>query len=169
MAIFAIVRQVDCNAEVWGTYHYNAMQPVNQDAFVQLVLEEAAKHDKKLEKVMPDLAMELLPVEAPYIHNSALNCAKLMATFGIKQRSRGPGVIEVIEALYGVRKKAPAVKARPKVEEKPEAAPKAASTPQEKNKTGSSTRRKKTATANSPRRAKRPARKAAGQKQSPSP
>ncbi len=167
--ILGIALQVDCNASVWGTYHYNAMQPVNQDAFVQLALEEAAKHDKRLEKVMPDLAIELLPVEAPYIHNSALNCTKIMATFGIKQRSRGPGVVELIEALYGVRKKTPAAKAKPKVEVKPQAAVEAEAPPSKKGKAGPAASRKKTAKASSPRRAKRPARKAAGQKQSPSP
>ncbi len=166
--ILGIALQVDCNASVWGTYHYNSKQPVNQDAFVQLVLEEAAKHDKRLEKVMPDLAMELLPVEAPYIHNSALNCTKLMATFGIKQRSRGSGVVEVIEALYGVRNKTPAVKARPRIEEKLEAAHKAGKPLPRKGKTRPATPRGKNTTPNSPRRAKRPARKGAGQKQLPS-
>lgn len=111
-AIFAIVKQIDCNAEVWGTYHYNAMQPVNQGQFVQHFLEEAAKLDKALEKLLPSLDIELLPVELPYIRNSALNCEKIMATFGIKQRSRVEGVREVLDGLYGVmktstRKKAP--------------------------------------------------------------
>ena len=101
-----IVYQVDCHAEVWGTYHYNAMQPVNQDGFVMHVLEEAAKLDKELEKILPELEIELLPVERPYIRNSALNCAKIMATFGIKQRSRGEGVTGVINEIYGIKKAA---------------------------------------------------------------
>lgn len=166
--ILGIARQVDCNASVWGTYHYNAMQPVNQDAFVQMVLEEAARHDKRLEKVMPDLAIDLLPVEAPYIQNSALNCARIMATFGIKQRSRGAGVVSVIESLYGIRPKAPQATRKPDVDVAPEVAP--ATQPVPANaKAGQGPRRKKTATANSTRRAKRPARKGAGQKQSPLP
>lgn len=149
--ILGIARQVDCNAEVWGTYHYNAMQPVNQDQFVQHVLEEAGKLDKVLAAVLPDLKIELLPVEKPYIHHSSLNCEKLMATFGIKQRSRGAGVIAVLEALYGVKRPEP-----PKKEVAPAAPDKPARTP-------SSARRSKTP-AKSPRRAKRPARKAAARK-----
>ena len=164
-AIYGIVRQVDCNAEVWGTYHYNAMQPVNQDAFVQHVLEEAAKHDKKLEKALGNLDVELLPVDAPYIQNSALNCEKIMATFGIKQRSRGAGVVDVIEAIYGVKKKAPAPRPR-KVA--------AVKTPEKQDgkktarKNSKNTPRKKKPAAKAPRRGKRPARKAEAQKPSPS-
>lgn len=102
--ILGIINQVDCHAEVWGTYHYNALQPVNQDQFVLHVLEEAVKLDKTLEKLMPALDMQLLPVESPYIRNSALNCGKIMSTFGIKQRSRGDGVTGVLEGIYGVKK-----------------------------------------------------------------
>ena len=101
--ILGIINQVDCNAEVWGTYHYNALQPVNQDQFVLHVLEEAAKLDKVLEKILPALDIELLSVESPYIRNSALNCVKIMSTFGIKQRSRGDGVIGVLEEIYGLK------------------------------------------------------------------
>lgn len=163
--LLAIVQQVDCNAEVWGTYHYNAMQPVNQDAFVQHVLEEAAKHDKQLAKILPDLNIEHLPIEAPYIHNSALNCEKIMATFGIKQRSRGPGVVEVIGQIYGIAPKEPEPKPvpQPKAEEQ--------ETPAKEKKTSGKkapAKRKKAATATS-RRGKRPAKKAAAQKSSPSP
>ena len=159
--IFAIVKQVDCNAEVWGTYHYNAMQPVKQDQFVEHVLEEAAKMDKELAKLLPSLEIELLPVELPYIHNSALNCEKIMATFGIKQHSRGEGVTAVLEKIYGITKAAPARKKNPK-----------AARPTAK-KTGRSNQAKasaknKAAQAKSPTRSKRPAKKAARQKSSPS-
>ncbi len=105
--ILGMVKQVDCNAEVWGTYHYNAMQPVNQDQFVMHVLEEAARLDPALDKVLPSLEIELLPVERPYIRNSALNVRKIMGTFGIKQHSRGPGITAVLEEIYGIEKEKP--------------------------------------------------------------
>jgi dTDP-4-dehydrorhamnose reductase len=166
--IFGIVKQVDCNANAWGTYHYNAMQPVNQDSFVQHVLDEAAKLDKRLDKIMPDLKLELLPVAAPYIKNSALNCEKLMATFGIKQRTRGSGVIDVIESLYGFKKKAPAPKAKPEATAISDLSEQDAM-PEVNKDTARSTARRNKAVSNSNRRAKRPARKAAKQKPSPSP
>ena len=161
--IFGIVKQVDCNANAWGTYHYNAMQPVNQDAFVQHVLEEAAKLDKKLARVIPDLTLELLPVAAPYIQNSALNCSKLMATFGIKQRSRGVGVIDVIESLYGIKKKTPVPKTRTAADPRPEPGT-PGDNPAPKSDHARSTTRRKNSTGGSQRRVKRPAKKAAAQK-----
>lgn len=152
--ILAINRQIDCNAEVWGTYHYNAMQPVNQDQFVQYVLDEAAKLDKALAKILPSLEIELLPVELPYIRNTSLNCDKIMATFGIKQRSRGEGLIAALEEIYGVVKPAP-VKAKPKAKSK-------------KNKSAgtkaNTARKKQSAPAKNPKRSKPPAKKAAKQK-----
>ncbi len=105
--VYAIIMQIDCNAQAWGTYHYNALQPLNQDQFVELVLEEAAKLDKDIDKLLPSLKIERLPVELPYLKNSSLNCEKIMGTFGIKQRSRGEGVVNVLEQMYGVRSKQP--------------------------------------------------------------
>lgn len=166
--IFGIVKQVDCNADVWGTYHYNATQPVNQDAFVQHVLEEAAKLDKRLDKIMPDLKLELLTVSAPYIRNSALNCEKIIATFGIKQRTRGSGVIDVIESLYGFKKKAPELTSQPVAPATAVLAEQEELPDGNKEMSRQTARRNKSA-ANSNRRAKRPAKKAAGRKQSPSP
>ena len=163
--ILAIVKQVDCNAQAWGTYHYNAMQPVNQDQFVQMVLEECAKHDPALAKVMPDLKIEPLPVEAPYIRNSALNCEKLLYNFGIKQRSRGPGTIQVLEAIYGVKPKAKAPEKKPVAKADTDMPPEPIPAP--------AMTRARPATppkaAKAPKRQKRPARKAATRKASPSP
>lgn len=161
--ILAIVKQVDCNAEVWGTYHYNTMQPVNQDQFVLHVLEECAKLDPELAALLPKLAIELLPVEPPYIRNSALNCEKLMYTFGIKQHSRGPGVTRVIEQIYGVEREPAAPK--PAVAAEAEAGPDKSAAAARTRKGGT---RAKKAAAKSPRRRKPPAKKAATRKQSPS-
>jgi len=169
--VLGIARQVDCNAEVWGVYHYSALQPVNQDQFVLHCLEEAAKHDPVLAEKMTSMVMDLLPVEAPYIRNTSLNCEKIMMTFGIKQRSRAAGVTEVIEALYGIKPE-PVVSladksATSKVRGK--------SSPARSAKDGEKTSAEPVGTdkrqnqVKSPRRAKRPARKAAARKKSPSP
>jgi len=159
--IYAIIMQIDCNAQAWGTYHYNALQPVNQDQFVQLVLEEAAKLDKDIDKLLPRLEIELLPVELPYIINSALNCEKIMGTFGIKQRSRGQGVVEVLEQMYGVRKPSPSRKNS--ADSKKTAAAKKKATRKKVHKAERKTQKQKTR-AKSAKRSKPPARKAAKQK-----
>jgi len=155
--ILGIVKQVDCNAEVWGTYHYNAMQPVNQDQFVQHVLEEAARLDNALDKVLPSLEIELLPVERPYIRNSALNASKIMGTFGIKQHSRGAGVTAVLEEIYGVEKELPEVQGNSV----------AAVSDNERQASTTTRAKRKKESAKNPRKSKPPAKKAAKQKQSP--
>jgi len=149
-----IVKQVDCNAEVWGTYHYNAMQAVNQDQFVLHVLEEAAKLDAELDKILPSLEIELLPVERPYIRNSALNASKIMGTFGIKQHSRGPGVTAVLEEIYGVKKEKPPVQGNSAA---------IASDNESQARPKTKTKRKKVS-AKKPRQSMPPAKKAAKQK-----
>lgn len=158
--IYAVIKQVDCNAEAWGTFHYNAMQPVNQDQFVEQLLEEAATLDKALEKILPSLEVDLLPVELPYIQNSALNCEKIKATFGIKQHQRSPGLKAVLEKLYGVSKgKAPASRSKT-----------AGARRNARKKSGEAAGKKKARpksrkpAAKSPRRSKQPARKAATRK-----
>ena len=100
--IIAMSRQLDCNAEVWGTYHYCALQPVNQDQFVMQILEAAAALDPDLAEKMTSMEIDLLDVKPPYIRNTSLNCDKIMATFGIKQRSRGEGIRSVLNNIYGV-------------------------------------------------------------------
>jgi len=160
--IYAIVNQIDCNADVWGTYHYNTIQPVNQGQFVQHLLEEAAKLDKALDKLLPSLDIELLPVELPYIPNSALNCEKLKATFGIKQRSRVEGIKAVLDELYGVRKPA-ARKKKPKATVKAKTNARKAPSKADKAKKKADVKKQTTAAKKS-RRSQPSAKKAAKQK-----
>lgn len=159
--IYAIIMQIDCNAQTWGTYHYNALQPVNQDQFVQLMLEEAAKLDKDIDKLLPKLEFDLLPVELPYINNSALNCEKIMGTFGIKQRSRGQGVVEVLEQMYGVKKPLPSKK-KSAVSKKTTTRKQKAT--RKKAQEADSKSKKQAPRAKSAKHSKQPARKAAKQK-----
>lgn len=104
--IFAISKQLDCNAEPWGIYHYCALQAISEEQFVDLLLHEAAQADKALKKELEHLEINILPLEKPYISNSALGCQKIMETFGIKQRSRASEVSIIIESLAKPAKKA---------------------------------------------------------------
>ncbi len=99
--ILAIMRQIDCGAEVWGTYHYCALMPQSQQQFVEFVLKEAAKFDEELAACIDQLSFKVVPVVKPYIKNTVLSTHRIMDTFGIKQRSRAAAVIKVLEKLYG--------------------------------------------------------------------
>jgi hypothetical protein len=97
-----VARQFDCAAEVWGTYHYVAQQPLSQEAFVEQVLHEAAKYDHELSKAVSQLQFTKRPVQLPYIANSVLNGQKLFETFGIKARPRNAAVTALVKQLYGL-------------------------------------------------------------------
>lgn len=98
----AVAEQVDCQAQVWGTYHYCALQPMSEAQFVNAFLREAMDYDPALKKLEDAIEIAVRPAEPPYIANTALNCQKIMETFGIKQRSRSGEVSRVLKAIYGI-------------------------------------------------------------------
>lgn len=98
--LLAIARQVDCAAELWGTYHYCALQPMSQDHFIDGFLQEAAKYDAELGALLGALQITKLPVQLPYIANTVLSSQRLFETFGIKQRSRAQEINALLQAIY---------------------------------------------------------------------
>ena len=103
----AIARQVDCTAEVWGTYHYCALQPMSQEHFVEQFLHEAGKYDPELAELLPQLQITKLPVQKPYIPNTVLSTQRIFETFGIKQRSRAGELTALLQQLYGIEQPEP--------------------------------------------------------------
>lgn len=97
--LLGIARQVDCSAEVWGTYHYCALQPLAQETFIELMLQEVAKYDVEVAALLPKLQITKEPAEKPWIANSALGVQKVFETFGIKQRTRVGAVNAVLQQL----------------------------------------------------------------------
>ncbi len=85
--LLAIALQVDCDAEVWGTYHYCGLETKRESEFVQHVLKLAAQYDENVYKLLDHLSLNLLRAEKPEIANSTLATKKIFDTFGIKQRS----------------------------------------------------------------------------------
>jgi dTDP-4-dehydrorhamnose reductase len=98
----AIARQVDCVADVWGTYHYCALQPMSQEHFVEQFLHEAGKYDAELAEILPQLQITKLPVQKPYVPNTVLSTQRIFETFGIKQRSRAGELTALLQQLYGI-------------------------------------------------------------------
>lgn len=101
--LLAISRQVDCAAEVWGTYHYCALQPMGQEHFIEYFLHEAAKYDDRLAEALGRLQITRLPVQLPYIPNSVLSSQHLFETFGIKQRARGSEINALLQDIYQIQ------------------------------------------------------------------
>lgn len=98
--LFAINRQLDCNASPWGTYHYCALQATHRHTFVEDFLTEASKFDKPLAAVIDNLEITTKESTKTQLENSVVDCQLIMSGFGIKQRSRGTTVKELIASLY---------------------------------------------------------------------
>jgi dTDP-4-dehydrorhamnose reductase len=98
--ILAIAFQVDCQASVWGTYHYCGLETKRESEFVQHVLKLAAQYDESVYRLLDHLSLNLLRPELPEIVNTTLATKKVFDTFGIKQRSWHGCLQTLIKNLY---------------------------------------------------------------------
>lgn len=99
-AILAVIRQVDCDANVWGTYHYSGLETRKEIEFARQVLKYAANHDEEIYQLLDNTKIrESLP-RLPEIPNSTLSSKKIFDTFGIKQKSWHGDLQESIKMLY---------------------------------------------------------------------
>ena len=44
--LVAMLKQINCGAEVWGTYHYCASEPVSESGFAEIVIAEASQYQE---------------------------------------------------------------------------------------------------------------------------
>ena len=102
-AIFAVAQQVDCDANVWGTYHYCGLESRDEAEFAELTLKFAANYDERIYQLLDSLKFVQREVSAPEIRNSTLSSKKIFDTFGIKQKSWRGHLQEVVKLLYGNR------------------------------------------------------------------
>jgi dTDP-4-dehydrorhamnose reductase len=101
MALFAIVRQVDCDANAWGTYHYAGLETKREAEFARQTLEYAANHDEDIYQMLENFVLKEGGVRLPEIANSTLSSKKIFDTFGIKPKSWHGHLRETVKSLYG--------------------------------------------------------------------
>lgn len=99
-AILAVCQQVDCDANVWGTYHYSGLETKKESEFVEQTLKYAAKHDESIYQLLGRMELIEREAKAPEIHNSTLSNKKIFDTFGIKQKSWHGDLQQTIKSLY---------------------------------------------------------------------
>ena len=102
-AILAVCNQVDCDASVWGTYHYCGLETKKEVEFAEQTLKYAANHDEQIYQLLDSLKFEEREAKVPEIHNSTLASKKIFDTFGIKQKSWHGELQDAIKSLYGDR------------------------------------------------------------------
>ncbi|MEX2468700.1 MAG: sugar nucleotide-binding protein [Pseudohongiellaceae bacterium] len=113
-AILAVCRQVDCDASVWGTYHYSGLETKREIEFVQQTLKYAASHDEDVYQLLDSLILNEKEARPPEILNSTLSSKKIFDTFGIKQKSWHGHLQDVIKSLYEGRASKEAARRRPR-------------------------------------------------------
>lgn len=98
--ILGVLQQIDCDTELWGTYHYGAMEACSSLAWGQVAITEARNYDKHLtDKIIarPHTDFNDAAVEPQY---AVLACKKILHTFGIKQRAWRAAIPELFKAFY---------------------------------------------------------------------
>ncbi len=94
--IIAMIKQLDCGAQTWGTYHYASAEITTRFGFGEAVVAAARQYE--------DLPLEELhnddnPADN-YPRFTGLNCEKIRTTFGIHQRPWRSTLMPVVRNLY---------------------------------------------------------------------
>lgn len=83
--IVAIVQQLGCGAQAWGTYHYAGAEPVSENSFAEIVISEASQYQPlTIRKLRMDKMNDRDGIQAPA--NATLACGKILNTFGVHNR-----------------------------------------------------------------------------------
>lgn len=97
--IVAIVQQLGCGAEPWGTYHYAGAEPVSENRFAETVISEASQYQSlKIRKLRMDKLNERDGIQAPA--NATLSCRKILSTFGVHNRPWRGSLARMIKRYY---------------------------------------------------------------------
>jgi dTDP-4-dehydrorhamnose reductase len=99
-AILAVIRQVSCDAEVWGTYHYAGLETKREIEFARQTFDYAVSHDEDLYDIMNNIKIVEHQINGPEILNATLSSKKIFDTFGIKPKSWHSDLKETILSLY---------------------------------------------------------------------
>ncbi|NVK42287.1 MAG: dTDP-4-dehydrorhamnose reductase [Oceanospirillaceae bacterium] len=98
--LIAILKQLACGAEAWGTYHYCGAEVTTRYAFCEAIIATASQYEAlKVERLVP-VSSKDFHTEAERPATSVLKCKKLLSTFGIRQRPWRNELVAVVRHLY---------------------------------------------------------------------
>ena len=99
--ILAILRQLTCGIDVWGTYHYCGAGITSRYGFSEAILAAARQFEELAVQELRAVASADFPAAAQRPASSVLKCRKLLSTFGIRQRPWRTELQRVIREFYG--------------------------------------------------------------------
>lgn len=98
--ILSVLKQLDCEAPLWGTYHYAGHEATTPLALGQALVDEARQaHALAIQTLVPEAhAGRTDAAEEP--QNAVLACKKILHTFGIKPRAWRAGLPALVDRYY---------------------------------------------------------------------
>jgi dTDP-4-dehydrorhamnose reductase len=99
--VVAILRQLTCGIDVWGTYHYCGAEITSCYGFSEAILAAARQYETLAVQELRAVASTDCAAAAHCTVSSVLKCRKLLTTFGIRQRPWRSELERVIRELYG--------------------------------------------------------------------
>lgn len=98
--ILAVLKQLDCQAPLWGTYHYGGIEATTSLAMGQATLAEARRYRPELPQDFTPQAHAERPDAPEEPQHAVLACKKILNTFGIKPRAWRAGLPALLERYY---------------------------------------------------------------------
>lgn len=98
--ILAVLKQLDCQAPLWGTYHYGGHEASTPLMVGQALLAEAAHHRQLAVSSLTPIAHAVCSDAADEPQHGVLACKKIFNTFGIKPRAWRAGLPSLLECYY---------------------------------------------------------------------
>lgn len=98
--ILAVLKQLDCQVPLWGTYHYGGHEATTSLALGQAVLSEARNFRSNLLEEIAAQAHAARPDVTEEPQHAVLSCKKILHTFGIKPRAWRSGLPSLLDRYY---------------------------------------------------------------------
>ncbi|MDD1509468.1 sugar nucleotide-binding protein [Pseudomonas sp. CNPSo 3701] len=98
--ILAVLKQLDCAAPLWGTYHYGGHEATTALALGQAILSEARHLRENLLEEICGQAHAARGDASDEPQHGVLACKKILHTFGVKPRAWRAGLPSLLEQYY---------------------------------------------------------------------
>ena len=98
--ILAILKQLDCAAPLWGTYHYGGQEAATVLSVAQAILAEAQAWRPQLSQNVEPRAHADFADAVIEPQHGVLDSRKITHTFGIKPRAWRTGLSDLLDSYY---------------------------------------------------------------------
>ena len=98
--MIAVLKQLDCSAPLWGTYHYGGQEAATVLAVAQAILAEAQAWRPQLSQDVIAHAHERFTDAIIEPQHGVLDSRKITHTFGVKPRSWRTGLADLLDSYY---------------------------------------------------------------------